>query len=374
MKEQFYNWPASAGPRPSIVGKYDEAGEWILPSTGELTPATIAGVIGRRIQRFFTTESIEQRLRWMEEKEAEMALPRANFPRVPHYCSGCPHNTSTVVPEGSRALGGIGCHYMVTWMDRDTDTFTHMGGEGVTWVGQAPFTDDAARVPEPGRRHLLPFRLAGDPPVGRHRRQHHLQDPLQRRGRHDRRPAGRRHAERAADRAQVRAEGVQTHRACVATTSRSGASREIFPRGVEFFDRKQLDEVQKQLREVQGASVLIYDQTCATEKRRRRKRGKLVDPHKRVFVNTLVCEGCGDCGVKSLLRVGAAEGNRVRPQARDRPVQLQQGLFLRQWLLPQLRHRARRRPAQGQEGDRGRAAGRTCRCRCCRARRSPGTS
>src|SRR5690606_7755166 len=146
MKEQFYNWPAAWGRRPSIVGKYDEAGQWILPSTGELTPATIAAVIGRRIQRLLqssaiSTESIEQRLRWMEAKEAEMALPRAQFPRVPHYCSGCPHNTSTVVPEGSRALAGIGCHYMVTWMDRATETYTHMGGEGVTWAGQAPFTD-----------------------------------------------------------------------------------------------------------------------------------------------------------------------------------------------------------------------------------------
>jgi indolepyruvate ferredoxin oxidoreductase len=141
MKEQFFNWPASWGQRPSIVGKYDESGEWILPSTGELTPATIAGVIGRRIQKFFNNESIEQRLQWMQEKEAELALPRASFPRVPHYCSGCPHNTSTKVPEGSRALAGIGCHYMVTWMDRSTDTFTHMGGEGVTWAGQAPFTD-----------------------------------------------------------------------------------------------------------------------------------------------------------------------------------------------------------------------------------------
>ena len=114
MKEQFFNWPASWGQRPSIVGKYDESGEWILPSTGELTPATIAGVIGRRIQKFFNNESIEQRLQWMQEKEAELALPRASFPRVPHYCSGCPHNTSTQVPEGSRALAGIGCHYMVT--------------------------------------------------------------------------------------------------------------------------------------------------------------------------------------------------------------------------------------------------------------------
>ena len=134
----MYNW---TGERPSIVGKYDEAGEWILPSTGELTPARIARVIARRIQKFHDSEHIRDVMRWMEGKESELALPRATFPRVPHYCSGCPHNTSTVVPEGSRALGGIGCHYMVTWMDRRTDTFTHMGGEGVTWAGQAPFTE-----------------------------------------------------------------------------------------------------------------------------------------------------------------------------------------------------------------------------------------
>ncbi len=141
IKELFYNLTASAGPRPSIVGKYDESGEWILPSTGELTPANIAGVMARRIQRFHDSEQIRQVLRWIEDKEGELALPRANFPRVPHYCSGCPHNTSTRVPEGSRAQGGIGCHYMVTWMDRNTDTFTHMGGEGVTWAGQAAFTE-----------------------------------------------------------------------------------------------------------------------------------------------------------------------------------------------------------------------------------------
>ncbi|NJN00929.1 MAG: indolepyruvate ferredoxin oxidoreductase family protein, partial [Aquincola sp.] len=143
MKELFYNFE---GDRPSIVGKHDESGEWILPSTGELTPAKIAGVIARRIQKFIpleasASEHIRDVLRWMQEKESELALPRASFPRVPHYCSGCPHNTSTKVPEGSRALGGIGCHYMVTWMDRNTDTFTHMGGEGVTWCGQAAFTE-----------------------------------------------------------------------------------------------------------------------------------------------------------------------------------------------------------------------------------------
>ncbi|MDQ3511200.1 MAG: indolepyruvate ferredoxin oxidoreductase family protein, partial [Pseudomonadota bacterium] len=139
MKESMYNW--NEGVRPSIVGKYDESGEWILPSTGELTPARIARVIATRIQRFHDSDHMRTVLRWMEDKESELALPRANFPRVPHYCSGCPHNTSTVVPEGSRALGGIGCHYMVTWMDRNTQTYTHMGGEGVTWSGQAAFTE-----------------------------------------------------------------------------------------------------------------------------------------------------------------------------------------------------------------------------------------
>ena len=118
IKELFYNFD---GDRPSIVGKYDESGEWILPSTGELTPARIAGVIAKRIQRFHDSEHIRDVLRWMESKEGELALPRANFPRVPHYCSGCPHNTSTKVPEGSRALAGIGCHYMVTSV-----SYTHL--------------------------------------------------------------------------------------------------------------------------------------------------------------------------------------------------------------------------------------------------------
>ena len=298
MKEQFYNWPAAWGRRPSIVGKYDEAGEWILPSTGELTPATIAGVIGRRIQKFFSTESIEQRLRWMEEKEAEMALPRANFPRVPHYCSGCPHNTSTVVPEGSRALGGIGCHYMVTWMDRSTDTFTHMGGEGVTWAGQAAFTDTPHVFQNLGdgtyfhsgslaiRQSIaagvnITYKIlyndavamtGGQPVDGQ------LSVP--------------------AIAAQMRAEGVDTI-VLVSDDPDKWRRRELFPSGTEFHDRSELDAVQKHLREVKGVSVLIYEQTCATEKRRRRKRGKLEDPQKRVMVNTLVCEGCGDCGKKS---------------------------------------------------------------------------
>ncbi|PKH71021.1 indolepyruvate ferredoxin oxidoreductase [Stenotrophomonas sp. Betaine-02u-21] len=299
MKEQFFNWPASWGPRPSIVGKYDEEGEWILPSTGELTPATIAGVIGRRIQKFFNNDSIEQRLQWMQEKEAELALPRANFPRVPHYCSGCPHNTSTTVPEGSRALGGIGCHYMVTWMDRSTDTFTHMGGEGVTWAGQAAFTDTPHVFQNLGdgtyfhsgslaiRQSVaagvnITYKILYNDAVAMTGGQP-VDGPLS-----------------VPDIArQMRAEGIQTIVVLSDTIEKWTRQRAQFPDGVAFHDRSALDAVQKQLREVKGVSILIYEQTCATEKRRRRKRGKLEDPAKRVVINSLVCEGCGDCGKKS---------------------------------------------------------------------------
>ncbi len=304
MKEQFYNWPTAWGARPSIVGKYDEAGEWILPSTGELTPATISGVIGRRILRLLRssatgTGSIEQRLRWMDEKEAEMARPRAMFPRVPHYCSGCPHNTSTVVPDGSRAMAGIGCHYMVTWMGRHTDTFTHMGGEGVPWSGQAPFTDTPHVFQNLGdgtyfhsgslaiRQSIatgvnITYKIlyndavamtGGQPVDGT------LSVPDIAR--------------------QMRAEGVRVIALVSDDIGKWQARRGEFPDGVDFHDRRELDAVQKRLREVKGTSILIYEQTCATEKRRRRKRGKLEDPAKRVMINTLVCEGCGDCGAKS---------------------------------------------------------------------------
>ncbi|MBN8428566.1 MAG: indolepyruvate ferredoxin oxidoreductase family protein [Xanthomonadales bacterium] len=294
VKEYMFNWPN----HPSVVGKYDEQGNWILPSTGELTPATIAQVIGKRVQRFFNTESIEQQMRWMEAKEAELALPRASFPRVPHYCSGCPHNTSTVIPEGSRGLGGIGCHYMVTWMNRRTDTFTQMGGEGASWCGQAPFTDTphvfqnlgdgtyfhsgslAIRQAIAAKVNITykilyndAVAMTGGQPVD-----------------------GSLSVPEIAH--QMRAEGVQTI-VVVSDDIDKWSRPEIFPSGVEFIHRDHLDAVQKRLREVKGTSILIYDQTCATEKRRRRKRGKMVDPQQRTVINSLVCEGCGDCGQKS---------------------------------------------------------------------------
>lgn len=296
MKEYMYNWPEQR--RPHIVGKYDEAGNWILPSTNELTPAMIALVIAKRLSRFFTSDAITARVGWIQAKEHELTLPRANFPRVPHYCSGCPHNTSTAVPEGSRALGGIGCHYMVTWMDRRTDTFTQMGGEGVTWCGQAPFTETkhvfqnlgdgtyfhsgslAVRQAIAAKVNITykilyndAVAMTGGQPVDGTLT---VPDIAQ----------------------QMRAEGVQVI-IVMSDDIAKWSQPEIFPSGVEFIHRDELDAVQKRLREVPGVSVLIYDQTCATEKRRRRKRGKMVDPNKRIFINSLVCEGCGDCGEKS---------------------------------------------------------------------------
>jgi indolepyruvate ferredoxin oxidoreductase len=138
LKEQLYNWRADV--RPRVVGKYDENGEWVLPSTNELSPARIARVIARRIARFHTSEEIEGRLGFLAEKEGALSREPAPLQRIPYFCSGCPHNSSTRVPEGSRALAGIGCHYMVQWMDRETMTFTQMGGEGTPWIGQAPFS------------------------------------------------------------------------------------------------------------------------------------------------------------------------------------------------------------------------------------------
>ncbi|WP_115005495.1 indolepyruvate ferredoxin oxidoreductase family protein [Xanthomonas campestris] len=304
MKELFYNWPASAGARPSIVGKYDEHGAWILPSTGELTPATIAAVIGKRIQRFplpsaTIAASIEQRLRWMEAKEAEMALPRALFPRVPHYCSGCPHNTSTVVPDGSRALGGIGCHYMVTWMNRSTDTFTHMGGEGVTWSGQAPFTDTPHVFQNLGDGtyfHSGSLAIRQSVATGVNITYKILyNDAVAMTGGQP--VDGTLTVPDIAH--QLRAEGIHAIAVVSDDIGKWTRRRDLFPADVAFHDRVELEAVQQHLRTVKGVSILIYDQTCATEKRRRRKRGKLIDPPKRVMINSLVCEGCGDCGEKS---------------------------------------------------------------------------
>ena len=230
---------------------------------------------------------------------------------------------------------------MATWMDRSTDTFTQMGGEGVTWVGQAPFTDTPARVPEPRRRHLLPLRLAGDPPGDRRRVNITYKilynDAVA--------MTGGQPVDGPLTRAADRAPGAQRRRAddrrARPTTSTKWTRSGDLPGGRRVpRPRASSTRCRSACAKCRASSVLIYDQTCAAEKRRRRKRGKMVDP----------AEARGDqrAGLRRLrrlrreveLRVGAAAGDRVRPQARDRPEQLQQGLLLRQRLLPELRHRA----------------------------------
>jgi indolepyruvate ferredoxin oxidoreductase len=293
---QLYNWPV--GKRPVVVGEFDEAGHSLLPNLSELTPAMIARAIAKRLAPIYSSASINERLDFLAAKEASLAAPKHHTARTPHFCSGCPHNTSTKVPEGSRAQGGIGCHYMTQWMDRNTDTFTQMGGEGATWIGQAPFTDTPHIFQNLGdgtyfHSGQLAIRAAvaagvnitykilyndavamtGGQPIDGELRVDQLSQ-------------------------QVYAEGVKRI-AVVTDEPEKYPTRATFAPNVTFHHRRELDAVQRELREVQGCSVLIYDQTCATEKRRRRKRGKLLDPQKRVFINAAVCEGCGDCSVKS---------------------------------------------------------------------------
>jgi indolepyruvate ferredoxin oxidoreductase len=334
LKEELYNWREDV--RPRVIGKFDEKGEWamltkpgrdgrtvvdhgdwLLPAAGELTPAMIARVIADRIGRFFTSDRIEARLAFLEAKEKALSDRVFQIDRVPTFCPGCPHNTSTHVPEGSRALAGIGCHYMVTWMpERRTGTFTQMGGEGVPWVGQAPFTSEKhifANLGDGTYFHsgILAIRQAvaakvnitykilyndavamtgGQPVDGE------LTVPILVR--------------------QLQAEGV-TNIVVVTDGTARGYGPADLPH-VPIRHRDELDVIQRELRESGGVSALIYDQTCAAEKRRRRKRGTYPDPARRVFINEAVCEGCGDCGeVSNCMSVVPVETDLGRKRAID---------------------------------------------------------
>lgn len=296
LKEQLYNWRADV--RPRVIGKFDEKRNWILPSSGELTPAMIARVIAQRIAYFHDSERIHQRLDAIERIEAEVTAAKPAAERIPHFCSGCPHNTSTKVPEGSRALAGIGCHYMVLWMNRQTDTFTHMGAEGVTWVGLSPFMDEPHVFTNLGdgtyfHSGILAVRqsiaagvnitykllyndavaLTGGQPIDGN-----LSVP--------------------AIAHQLAAEGVAAI-AIVSDEPDKYPAPGIFPAGTSIHHRDEMETVQKTFRETQGVTLIIYDQTCAAEKRRRRKIGTFPDPARRVFINERVCEGCGDCSTQS---------------------------------------------------------------------------
>ena len=308
LKEQLYNWRDDV--RPRVVGKFDEKGEWmrphgdwLLPATSELTPAMIARVIAQRIERLGLTPSeadqrqMAARVAWINAKEAALAKPKISLARQPYFCSGCPHNTSTNVPEGSRATAGIGCHVMSIWMDRKTSTYTHMGGEGVPWIGQAPFTEEKhifANLGDGTYYHsgILAIRAAVAAGVNITYKILYNDAVAMTGGQPFDGPLSPQDIAR-----QVAAEGVS--KIVVVSDDPEKYPGGYFAPEIEIHHRDDLDAVQRTLRDTPGTTILLYDQTCAAEKRRRRKRGTFPDPQKRVFINELVCEGCGDCGVKS---------------------------------------------------------------------------
>ena len=284
--------------QPVCIGKRDEAGNWLFPVKGALDPNEVAICIGERLLKYGHSDEISARVARLREFQRIAAETADVAQRIPYFCSGCPHNSSTVVPEGMRAYAGIGCHYMAQWMDRSTLGYTQMGGEGANWIGEAPFSN---------RPHV--FQNLGD---GTYNHSGYLairaaiasntnitykilfNDAVAMTGGQPN--DGGLTVPQVAR--QVAAEGA--NRVVVVTDEPHKYPRDTeWPAGLTIHHRDELNAVQKELAGIPGVTVLIYDQTCAAEKRRRRKRHTYPDPDKRVIINELVCEGCGDCGVQS---------------------------------------------------------------------------
>ena len=271
--------------------------EELFPTRGALDPVLVAEKLGGiLVEEGRGTDRIKAGLAEIAEaKKADNAEEIAN--RLPYFCSGCPHNSSTKLPEGSRAYAGIGCHIMALWMDRETSGYTHMGGEGANWIGEAPFST---------RGHV--FQNIGDGTYNHSGVQAIraalaagttitykilYNDAVAMTG--GQANEGGLDPYRIVD--EVRAMGCD--HVAVVHDAKEDLDPTRFPPGVSTHDRAELPQVQERLAKTQGVSVLLYVQTCAAEKRRRRKRGTFPDPDRRVFINTDVCEGCGDCGVQS---------------------------------------------------------------------------
>lgn len=295
-RSALYDLPAHA--RPKIVGKVDEQGHPLLSELGSLSVAEVALAIADRLPPGPHMERVNDYLARVSAASMAAVTLAAEQQRKPFFCSGCPHNTSTRLPEGTRALAGIGCHYMASFSDPQTDLNSHMGGEGLTWVGSAPFTTEphvfvnlgdgtynhsgslAIRASVAAESHVT-YKLLFNDAVAM---------------------TGGQAAESGFTPAQITrqlaSEGVAKTVIVADDPSRYEGVSDLAP-GVEVKPRSELMAVQKMLRETPGTTVLLYDQVCATEKRRRRKRGKMDVATKRVFINPLVCEGCGDCSKKS---------------------------------------------------------------------------
>ncbi len=296
VKEKLYDLPDAQ--RPRVVGKLDEAGAWLLPSDNELSSTQIAIALADQLLRLGDAPALKARVEELRARQRRLADKSAAMSRIPTFCSGCPHNSSTKLPEGSRALAGIGCHYMAIWMDRETDGHSQMGGEGASWVGQAPFTETPhifANIGDGTYYHsgILAIRqaVAANVPITY---KVLFNDAVAMTGGQP--VDGQMTVPQITQ--QLAAEGVGR----IVVVSDEPEKYPIgapFAHGVTVEHRDELDRVQRELREIPGVTALVYDQTCATEKRRRRKRGTMIDPPRRVVINESVCEGCGDCGVQS---------------------------------------------------------------------------
>ncbi|MBL0089662.1 MAG: indolepyruvate ferredoxin oxidoreductase family protein [Ideonella sp.] len=296
IKELLYHLPDAQ--RPRVVGKTDEHGRDVLSPLGELRPSRIMPTVADWLARL--NPALDRRHLVVDFLTPQLLHNEADtVRRQPYFCSGCPHNTSTTLPEGSRALAGIGCHFMASWMERGTSGLIQMGAEGVDWAAHSRFTTERHVFQNLGdgtyfHSGLLAIRQAvaagatltykllyndavamtgGQPVDGS------LSVPQIAR--------------------QVEAEGVKRLAIVSDEIEKYSGRRQEFPHGTTFHDRAELDSVQRELRDVGGVSMLIYDQTCAAEKRRRRKKGEFALPNRRVFINEAVCEGCGDCGQAS---------------------------------------------------------------------------
>ncbi|HAP47650.1 MAG TPA: indolepyruvate ferredoxin oxidoreductase family protein, partial [Afipia sp.] len=299
VKQELFNWRDDV--RPRIIGKMDNHDKRFLPFAEELSVASLASSLTERLLQLDLNPEIVAMLRakadWFNGRQATQVQAIAPVTRTPYFCSGCPHNSSTKVPEGSRAMAGIGCHFMALWMDRNTETFTHMGGEGVPWVGIAPFTNEkhvfvnlgdgtyfhsgslAIRQAVASKANITYKILYNDATA----------------------MTGGQHVDGELSPQQVtfqlHSEGIRDIY-LVSENPEAYPASDIAP-GTKVAHRDQLDEVQRTLRETPGCSAIVFVQTCAAEKRRRRKRGLMEDPSKRVVINAAVCEGCGDCSVQS---------------------------------------------------------------------------
>jgi indolepyruvate ferredoxin oxidoreductase len=294
FKEYFYDYPGHKPKR--MVGKEDENGVRLVPWTGELAPIQLAGIVAQRLDQAMKGLNLTARAEKLLSGQSHV-IEISGASRIPYFCSGCPHNTSTRLPEGSTALGGIGCHGMAIWMDRDTNGLIQMGGEGTNWISRSRFNGGkhifqnlgdgtfyhsgslAIRQAIAAKTNITykilfndAVAMTGGQPVD---------GPIS--------VASVAHS--------VRAEGAQ--RIALISDEPEQLDAADYPSGTTISHRRDLDLIQRELREIPGVTILIYVQTCATEKRRRRKRGMLTEPDRVVLINDLVCEGCGDCSVES---------------------------------------------------------------------------